>query len=438
MAFAIMAVQTGRRGDNHGNSAAMNGTKAWAKNLGLALASVLAVFALSLAVDWTLGRHATRPELRGTMELIFPPRAEQTFSSVEFTYTAHINSLGLRERELKPSPGVFRIAAIGDSYTYGWGVEAEQSWLRLLEKNLRDRGYSVETVNLGKPGSGPPAYAEIAEKALPVVQPDLVLVGMHQGDDLAGSGPDGLEKLKQQEGGMIGRLIRAVYPNITRRLRDARLARLGDARKQEAPPQKSSAEDNRRWTENTAKDFLAKMSPEEKAKYDALDPKVREAFTQGMFNPYMVDLALKNPRIYIMPMVLDDPWIKQCIGNMAGQLSRIEKAAGDAGATVAVLSIPDGVYVNDAARQNITKVGYQIDPALMTAENADEGIRRACDQADLPFNTVSNGFLDHASEPDLFFELDGHPSPKGHALFAELITPIVERMIAPVAPRLKR
>jgi lysophospholipase L1-like esterase len=416
----------------------MNGIKAWAKNFGLIAASVLVVFALSLAGDWLLGRYATRPELRGTMELIFPPRAEQTFTSVEFTYTAHINALGLRERELTPNPGVFRIAAVGDSYTYGWGVEAEQTWLRILEKNLRDLGYNVETINLGKPGSGPPAYAEIAEKTLPVVQPDLVLVGMHQGDDLAGSGPDGLEKLNRQEGGSLARLIRAVYPNITRRLRDARLARLGDTRKQEAPPQKSSAEDNRRWTENTAKDFLAKMSPEEKAKYDTLDPKVREAFTQGMFNPYMVDLALKNPRIYIMPMNLDDPWIKECIGNMAGQLSRIDKAAGDVQATVAVLSIPDGVYVNDAARQNITKVGYQIDPALMTAENADEGIRRACEQARLPFSTVSKGFVEHAAESDLFFELDGHPSPKGHALFAELITPVVERMIAPVAPRTRQ
>ena len=438
MTFAIMAAQTGETWDYHRNNTAVNGTKAWIKNLGLVVASVLAAFALSLGADAILGRYATRPELRGTMELIFtPPRAEQTFSSIEFTYTAHINSLGLRERELKPNPGVFRIAAIGDSYTYGWGVEAEQSWLRLLEKNLRDKGYNVETVNLGKPGAGPPHYAEIAEKALPVVQPDLVLVVLHQGDDMAGSGPSGLENLNRQEGGSFGRLARGLYPHLTRMLRDARLSRLGDTRRQEAPPQKSSAEDNRRWTENTAKDFLAKMSPTEKAQYDAIDPKVREAFERGMFNPYMVDLALKNPRIYIAPMILDDSWVKQCISNMAGQLHLIDRAARDTGATVAVLSVPDGTYVNDAARQNITRVGYQIDPAVMTAENADEGFHRACEQAGLPFYTASKGFLDRATETDLFFELDGHPTAKGHALYAELMTPIIERIIAPLAPRIK-
>jgi hypothetical protein len=404
-------------------------------------ASVLAAFALSLGADAMLGRYAARPELHGTMELIFPPRAEQTFSSIEFTYTAHINSLGLRGRELKPNPGVFRIAAIGDSFTYGWGVEEEQSWLRLLEKNLRDKGYNVEMVNLGKPGAGPPFYAELAEKALPVVRPDLVLVIMHQGDDLAGSGKEGLEKLekqKQQGGGAAGKLARVVYPNITRMLRDARLNRLGDKRSQEAPPQKSSAEDNRRWTENTARnEILAKMPPEKKAVFDTIDPKVREAFMRGMFNPYMVNLAMDNPRFYIMPMMLDDPWVKDCIDHMAGQLGRIENAAKDVGATVAVLTIPDGVYVNDAAQKNITRVGYEIDPKLMTAENADGGVRRACDKAGLPFFTASKGFVDRASETDLFYELDSHPTPKGHALYADLITPIIERMIAPIAPRIK-
>ncbi len=425
-----------------GNSKAVNGTKAWLKNIGLALASVLAVCALSLAVDALLGRFATRPELRGTRELIFPPRAEQTFSSVEFTYTAHINSVGLRERELKPSPGVFRIAAIGDSFTYGWGVEEAQSWLRLLEKNLRDRGYNVETINLGKPGAGPPAYADHAEKALPVLQPDLVLVIMHQGDDLAGSGKEGLEKLelqKQREGGAVVKLARTVYPNITRMLRDARLNRLGDKRSQEAPPQKSSAEDNRRWTENTARnEILAKMTPEKKVMFEAIDLKVREAFMRGMFNPYMVGLAMDNPRFYIMPMVLDDPWVKDCIDRMAGQLRRIDYSARDVGATVAVLTIPDGVYVNDAAQKNITRVGYEIDPKLMTAENADEGVRRACEKAGLPFYTVSKGFVDRATETDLFYELDSHPTPKGHALYADLITPVIERMIAATAPRIKR
>jgi len=415
----------------------VNGSKTWAKNLGLAAGSVLIALVLSLGADALLGRFVKRPELRGTTELIFPPRAEQTFTSIEFTYTAHINSLGLRERELKPNPGVFRIAAIGDSYTYGWGVEAEQSWLRLLETGLRDKGYNVETVNLGKPGAGPPFYAEIAEKALPLVQPNLVLVVLHQGDDLAGAGPEGLDKLQKQEGGAVAKLVRTVYPNITRMLRDARLARLGNQRSQEAPPQKSSAEDNRRWTENTAKnDILAKLSPDKRTRFDLLDEKVRDAFMRGMFNPYMVGLALDNPRIYIMPMMLDDPWVKQCIGNMAGQLGRIQRAAKDVGATVAVLSIPDGVYVNDAAQQNITRVGYEIDPKLMTAENADEGFRRACDQAGLPFYTVSKGFVDRASEMDLFFELDSHPTAKGHALYAELMTPIIERIIAPFAPRI--
>ena len=56
----------------------------------------------------------------------------------------------------------------------------------------------------------------------------------------------------------------------------------------------ATAEDNRRWTENTAKDFLAKMSPEERAKFDALEPKVREAFTTGS-SPVIASALLASP-----------------------------------------------------------------------------------------------------------------------------------------------
>ncbi len=415
----------------------MGSGKGWLKNISLALGSVLLVVVASLAADRIYGQMMERPAPPGSMELIFPPNAEQTFGSIDFTYTARINSLGLRERELSRDPKVFRIVALGDSYTYGWGIESEQTWLRLLETHLRDAGYNVETVNLGKPGSGPPFYAELAEKAFPVLQPDLVLVGMLQGNDLAASGPEGLEeKPAPPSAERLRGIVRALYPNLTRMARDARMARMSETRKQEMPPQKTTAEDNRRWTENTAKDFLAKMSPEERAKFDTLEPKVREAFTTGNFNPYMIDLALKNPRIYLMPMNTDDPWIKTCIGNMAGHLRRIKRAAAEYGAPVLVLSVPDGPYVNDSALANLRRVGFETDPALMNETNADMGIQLACRQAELPFFSVSAGFREHAADGSLFFELDGHLTANGHKLYADLMAPVLAREIGPLAPEL--
>jgi lysophospholipase L1-like esterase len=403
----------------------------WTRNLLLVLGSALLVCAVCLAGDRLLGRWASRPELRGTMELIFPPNAEQTFGFAEFTYTARINSLGLRERELSSDPKVFRIAAIGDSYTYGWGVEAEQTWLRRLEDALRAKGYLVETVNMGKPGAGPPFYAELAEKALPLIQPDLVLVCVTQGNDLNAAADGPVEVMRSRAAG----IARTLFPNTMRLIRDRRIERMGDARRQEMPPQKSTAEDNRRWQANTARDFHEKMTPENRARFDAMDPRVKEAFFAGTFNPYMVDLALNNPRIYSLPMNMEDPWIKSRVGNLAGYLDRIRRAAEEYGAMTAVLSLPDGPYVNKHAFEGVAKVGYIPDAEWMTAQNADEGIRRAAEKADLPFFTASPVFTARETEPDLFYELDGHLTPKGHALYAEAVAPDIERLIAPAAPR---
>lgn len=402
-----------------------SGLKSVLFTLAAVLGAPALVFVLAAAGDRLLGRVLTPPDVQGTLELIFPPLAEQHFRFMEFAYSARINRLGLREREMPSDPGLFRLAAIGDSYTYGWGVEAEDTWLRKTEQYLLNHGYPVFTVNVGKPGTGPPFYADIAEKALPVIHPKLVVVGILQGNDLAGAGPE----VDLVPVGRLQQWAWALFPSTLRWIRNARLARLGDARKQETPPQVSSEEDNRRWQENTARDFYEKMTPEEKVRFEMIAPEVREAFFRGEFNPFMIDLALKNPRIYILPMNLEDPWIQQCVRNMADQLIRIRRAAEQEGARVVVLSIPDGPYVNRHAFEAIASVGFETDPELMTARNADEGPRRAAALAGLPFFTVSEGFVARADDPGLFFRFDGHLSQKGHALLAELFAPQLEQFL---------
>ena len=94
-----------------------------------------------------------------------------------------ISSAGLRDREysLQKPDATFRIAAIGDSITYGMGSPRGNSWVEGLEHMLNDRPMSgsprFEVLNFGVPGY---QIGQVAERlrvhGLPH-EPDLILYG---------------------------------------------------------------------------------------------------------------------------------------------------------------------------------------------------------------------------------------------------------------------
>jgi lysophospholipase L1-like esterase len=61
------------------------------------------------------------------------------------------NSKGLRDREIpyERTPGTLRVVMLGDSATLGWGVRPEQTYSKLLEGMLAEKGIKAEVVNMG-------------------------------------------------------------------------------------------------------------------------------------------------------------------------------------------------------------------------------------------------------------------------------------------------
>ncbi len=91
------------------------------------------------------------------------------------------NSRGLRGRRefAVPKPaGVYRIALFGDSFTFGEDVSDEETFGEQMGKLLA----GVEILNFGVHGYGHDQMLLYLREALPIYQPDVVLVG-HVTDD---------------------------------------------------------------------------------------------------------------------------------------------------------------------------------------------------------------------------------------------------------------
>ena len=84
------------------------------------------------------------------------PNSTDLFVKLDFAQEIHINSHGLREREIpyeKPA-GVLRILMVGDSYTAGFEVAEEERFSRVVEDLLARRGDRVQVINAGVRGWG--------------------------------------------------------------------------------------------------------------------------------------------------------------------------------------------------------------------------------------------------------------------------------------------
>lgn len=110
-------------------------------------------------------------DLAPNQELVFPPGVP-----------VKTNSYGMRDRErtLQKSPGTVRIAAIGDSFTFGFGVPAKESFPSVLEGMLnessRDAGGRYEVLNFGVSGYCSRDEALVVKYKALAWNPDVVVV----------------------------------------------------------------------------------------------------------------------------------------------------------------------------------------------------------------------------------------------------------------------
>jgi hypothetical protein len=297
----------------------------------------------------------------------------------------------------------------------------------VLEKNLNHRNIDVEIVNLGQPGGSPDTYAKVAEKAIPMLQPDLVLIAMIQGDDLAQtikglahSHSETVTQTRVQQGsdvelarGMVHKLLMPLFPNFMT------LTSRASAR---VP---AKIEKSRAIWKTSMPSFLATLSDQQKKKMELMDGQIKGMFLRGELNPGLLAIGLRNPQYLQETLELTNPKVQNAIQRITTQLIQIKQNADEINYKVVVISTPTGPFISAVNTQNYARMGLETDPRFSQTKAMDESLRIAASAANVSFFEVTKRFREKASEQALFFEYDGHYNIAGQKFFAENIEGIV-------------
>jgi hypothetical protein len=372
---------------------------------------------LAVGILWLVDRFVADPALPKDQGLVLLTWSSAVYETNEFRFTAQINRLGFRGREwsTQRAPDRIRILAIGDSFTYGWGVELDETWPKRLEKNLRRSGLSVEIADLGKVAADPVDYARVAARAVPAMRPDLVIVGVAQGDDLEQlDGRIGPPTARSSDDGpqFLERTTTQLFPHLKR------LFVRHDV--------------TSTWRGQVA-ELLDGASREERARFARLDRSIQTDYREGRLNPGLLRLALWRPDYFSRHQDPQDPATRKLIASMSAQLQRIGESAKAAGARVLVVSVPNPAYASREDKLTRQRLGFLLEPDSLDDDGPDESIRLAAEEASLPFVSFTNAFRRH-NGAHLFFPLDGHLTKEGHGLLAECLTPAVVDALAGTDP----
>ncbi len=112
---------------------------------------------------------------------LFKSNFEGKFNNIEYKTFVKINSKGLRNRETQYEHNKKRILFVGDSFTFGWGVEQNEAFPYICE-NLFNK--KIEVINAGVPGYSILEYYLYLKEELFKYKPNIIILVFYGENDM--------------------------------------------------------------------------------------------------------------------------------------------------------------------------------------------------------------------------------------------------------------
>lgn len=349
--------------------------------------------------------------------LIFPPNSKARYQTVEFDYVAEINSLGLRDSEIQIEKGEkFRILCFGDSYTFGWGVNVENSWPKVLERILLDNGFeSIEVINCGKGGEYTVAYKKHMAKVVPLLKPDLVLVGILQVDDLVQlykhkylynqddtNTKNISNSFTRNTKSVVGKYLKHSFNNILS---------LQSIRKHKTINIKPN------WATASAS-VIEKFTLLGKIRFSILDETVQKLFKSGDLNPHLINSYIGYSDMLTIFNNQNHPATQYSIQQMDKHFKDMKNICDKYNSNLIFVNLPANQFTGHIV---IRTPGDVLNSYYQANNNVDPMYRSIANANNLGYIELTEHFIGLKNKSGYYFKYDGHPNEKGYEEIAKFI-----------------
>lgn len=403
------------------------------RNILLLVASLivsLALFEVGLRLAPPAGIKAKLPDR---------PSDARVLATDEFSSRVVTNRLGLREsREFFPDhPGVVRVAAVGDSFTWGWGVDNADTYPAVLESLLKTQtGRAVEVVNVGKSGDNLAGYVRLLHHHALPLKPDVVAMEFLVGNDCPVEWP-----LRAWPDATVAERVAAHVRDARGRPPTFYLGRLFSMTV--AQPVREYVRDRRdKRDAPLAPDILRRLAASSPARAERVARLERDGWiAKGRtwtISPWLIAHAIESPEFEPASLFLDDAtrpameaqW-RICEGLIEAMRGTVEKA----GARFVLLILPSAVQVDGRALAFRRALGFPLDERALGPSEAHARLARFCARTGTAcVDTLDAARAATAEGRRLFYVRDGHPTKEGYALIArqaaERLTPTIAALVA--------
>jgi len=327
--------------------------------------------------------------------VLHAPGMRATYFRQEYRTEVSINRLGLRGPEIaEKAPGTLRLLVLGDSYAEGLQVSWEDLLSTRVERALNEiPGPKVEVVNAGVSGYGTADQLLLLEKLGWNLKPDLVLVSFCIHNDVGNN------------------LDQPLYDFSTH-----------PPRRRDAPPLSSMALAGLR-----VKEFLSRRSQlyqllrDRTAGLRGDDLALKLGVRRRSGNAVAGGGPTRNGLDYTS-WFIDSPPSELARGlNYTRQLlGRMRDEGRERGAKVMVVWIPIRDQVSDRRWQSLQeRVGLRPE----SRSNPQEQLVAMARELGLESFDPLPSFRASPERETLYFDIDGHWTPAGHRLAAEVMAP---------------